>query len=29
MYYIDQRIQVICNQLQMLRFRDSRSLPDW
>ena len=29
MYFIDQRIQVICNQLQMLRFRDSRSLPDW
>ncbi len=29
MYFIAQRIQVICNQLGMLRFRDSRSLPDW
>lgn len=29
MYYIDERIQVICNQLGLLRFRDSRSLPDW
>lgn len=29
MYFIDQRIQVICNQLGMLRFTDSLSLPDW
>lgn len=29
MYFIDQRIQVICNQLSMLRFKDSRELPDW
>jgi len=29
MYFIDQRIQVICNQLGMLRFRDSQALPDW
>lgn len=29
MYFIDQRIQVICNQLSMLRFRDSRELPNW
>ena len=29
MYFIDQRIQVICNQLGNFRFRDSRSLPDW
>ena len=29
MYYIDQRIQVICNQLQMLRLRDRHVLPDW
>ena len=29
MYFIDQRIQVICNQLSLMRFRDSRSLPDW
>ena len=29
MYFIDQRIQVICNQLNMLRIRDRRQLPDW
>ena len=29
MYFIAQRIQTICNQLGMLRFADSRSLPDW
>lgn len=29
MYYIEQRIQVICNQLAHFRFRESRSLPDW
>ena len=29
MYFIDQRIQVICNQLNMLRIRDKRQLPDW
>ncbi len=29
MYFIDQRIQVICNQLSMLRFRDDRELSDW
>lgn len=29
MFFIDQRIQVICNQLSLMRFRDSRSLPDW
>ncbi len=29
MYFIDQRVQVICNQLSMLRFRDDRELPDW
>ena len=29
MYFIDQRIQVICNQLGMLRFTDSLGLPDW
>ncbi len=29
MYFIDQRVQVICNQLSMLRFRDDRELPNW
>ena len=29
MYFIDQRIQVIANQLQLLRFRDKMDLPDW
>ncbi|MGN1016090.1 MAG: alpha-mannosidase [Faecousia sp.] len=29
MYFIDQRIQVICNQLQLLRFRDTVELPHW
>ena len=29
MYFIEQRIQVICNQLGNFRFRESRSLPDW
>ena len=29
MYFIDQRIQVICNQLERLRFLESRRLPDW
>lgn len=29
MYFIDQRIQVICNQLALLRFKQNRELPDW
>ncbi len=29
MYFIDQRIKVICDQLERLRFLDSRELPDW
>ncbi len=29
MYFIDQRIQVICNQLERLRFLDSTPLTDW
>ncbi len=29
MYFIDQRVQVICNQLSGLRFKDSRNLPNW
>ena len=29
MYFIDQRIQVICNQLGNFRFRECVSLPDW
>ena len=29
MYFIDKRIQVICDQLKALRVRDSRELPDW
>lgn len=29
MYFIDQRVQVICNQLGGLRFRESRNLPSW
>lgn len=29
MYFIDQRIQVICNQLGNFRIRDKRQLPDW
>ncbi len=29
MYFIDQRVQVICNQLSMLRFRDDRELSNW
>lgn len=29
MYLIDQRIQVICNQLKLLRLRDIRNLPNW
>ena len=29
MYFIDQRIQVIANQLQLLRFRDTVELPHW
>ena len=29
MYFIDQRIQVICNQLQMFRFRNTTALTEW
>ncbi len=29
MYFIDQRVQVICNQLGNLRFRDDRELSNW
>ncbi len=29
MYFIDQRIQVICNQLQLLRFRNKVDLSNW
>lgn len=29
MYFIDQRLQVICNQLQLFRFVDKVELPDW
>ncbi len=29
MYFIDKRIQVICDQLKLLRIRNSRDLPDW
>ncbi|MFR0734787.1 MAG: hypothetical protein ACLSHU_11950 [Oscillospiraceae bacterium] len=29
MYFIDKRIQVICDQLKALRIRDSRELPNW
>ena len=29
MYFIDQRVQVICNQLKGLRFKESRNLPNW
>lgn len=29
MYFIDQRIQVICSQLERLRFLDRLELPDW
>lgn len=29
MYFLDQRIQVICNQLQMLRTTHGRQLPNW
>ena len=29
MYFIDKRIQVICDQLKALRVRDSRELPNW
>lgn len=29
MYFIDQRVQVICNQLGMFRFRNPHDLPDW
>ena len=29
MYFIDQRLQVICNQLQLLRFRNRTDVPIW
>lgn len=29
MYFIDQRLQVICNQLQLLRFKNRVDLPIW
>ncbi len=29
MYFIDQRVQVICNQLQLLRFRNKVDLSSW
>ncbi len=29
MYFIDKRLRVICNQLQMFRFRNKVNLPDW
>ena len=29
MYFIDQRIQVICNQLQLLRFRNRQDIVNW
>lgn len=29
MYFIDQRIQVICNQLQMFRFKNTQQLAAW
>ncbi len=29
MYFIDQRIQVICNQLQLLRFENRQDIPNW
>ena len=29
MYFIDQRLQVICNQLQLLRFRNRMDVPIW
>ena len=29
MYFIDQRIQVICNQLKLLRFTHSHGLSNW
>ena len=29
MYFIDQRLQVICNQLGMFRFRNTTGLTDW
>ena len=29
MYFIDQRLQVICNQLQMFRFRNTTALTEW
>ena len=29
MYFIDQRIQVICNQLNLLRIKNRRDLADW
>ncbi len=29
MYFIDQRIQVICSQLGQFRFRDTQELPNW
>ena len=29
MYFIEQRVQVICNQLGNFRFRDRQELPDW
>ena len=29
MYFIDQRVQVLCNQLERLRFLDSTPLNDW
>ena len=29
MYFIDKRIEVIANQLKLLRIRDSREITDW
>ena len=29
MYFIDQRLQVICNQLQLFRFRNTTPLTEW
>ena len=29
MYFINERIQVICNQLNMLRITHTQGLPDW
>ena len=29
MYFIDQRIQVICNQLKLLRIRENTPITQW